>query len=88
LPSQTCFTGTVAFPSGAVAPGVCVKISNAIGCMALTNAQGAWQGVVANSLAPTFVYLYQGVEKGRQTPTADQLVKSGTVSLGRYVLAP
>jgi hypothetical protein len=78
----------VAFPSGAVAPGVCVKLSIAIGCTTLTDAQGAWRSVVATSLVPTFVYLYQGVEKGRQTPTADQRVGGGTVSLGRYVLAP
>jgi hypothetical protein len=56
--------------------------------MTLTDAQGAWQGVVANSPPPTFVYLVQGVEKGRQTPTSDQLVKGGRVALGRYVLAP
>src|SRR5437867_2961014 len=85
---QTCFTGTLVFASGAPAPGVCVQQSTASSCLALSDAQGAWRGVVADNPAPTLLYLYLGVEKGRQTPTSSQLVSGGTVSLGRYVLAP
>jgi len=76
------------FASGAPAAGVCVEISTASSCVAVTDAQGAWRGVVLDSPSPTLLYLYIGVEKGRQTPTASQLVSGGTVALGRYPLAP
>lgn len=85
---QTCFTGTLVFASGAPAPGVCVQQSTATSCLAVSDARGAWRGVVADSPAPTLLYLYLGVEKGRQTPTSKQLVGGGTVSLDPYPLAP
>jgi hypothetical protein len=84
-------SGTLLFASGRAAPGVCVQMPGSTTCQAVSNADGLWQVLVTVSAWPngaTFIYLYDGVEKGRQTQPPNQLVGGDLVFLGRYVLAP